>query len=156
MSTYQENRQISAAERETVLFHSVLVLLIGGGVGVYFPLLIGKSLSAESLATYALAALAPLWTDILLPEKYWKTLSIRWRMRIGVACGIAVLFSFIALIRNGKSCDMTFSALGALGVLLIVYQVSVLSARFAPDSQPTTEDGGPNPTSDKLGGGGLQ
>jgi len=70
MSTYQENRQVSAAERETILVYGLLVLLIGGGIGVYFPLLIDKSLSADSLATYALAALAPLWTDILLPEKY--------------------------------------------------------------------------------------
>lgn len=156
MSTYQENRSITAAERETVLVYGVLVLLIGGGIGVYFPLLLDKSVSAESLATYALAALAPLWTDILLPEKYWKSLSIRGRMRIGAACGFAALFSFIALVRNGKSFDMTFAALGTVLVLLIFYHVSILSARFEPTSPPKTEDGGPNPTQDKLGGGGLQ
>src|SRR5207244_1921603 len=105
MSTYQENRSITAAERETILVYGVLVLLIGGGIGVYFPLLLDKSINAESLATYALAALAPLWTDILLPEKYWKSLSIRGRMRIGAACGFAALFSFMALVRNGKSFD---------------------------------------------------
>jgi hypothetical protein len=156
MSTYQENRQVSAAERETILVYGLLVLLIGGGIGVYFPLLIDKPLSADSLATYALAALAPLWTDILLPEKYWKTLSVRGRMRIGAACGFAALLSFAALVRNGKSFDMTFAILGTLLVLLIFYHVSVLSARFEPGSPPSTEDGGPNPTAEKLGGGGLK
>ena len=44
MSVYQENRTITAAERETVLIYGVLVLLIGGGIGVYFPLLLDKAI----------------------------------------------------------------------------------------------------------------
>jgi hypothetical protein len=156
MASYLESREITRAERETVFLYGVLVLLIGGGIGVYFPLILNKSIDAESLATYALASLAPLWTDIVLPERYWKEVSKRARMRIGASCGLAALFAFAALIRSGKPFDLTCATIGTFIVLGIFYHVSILSEKFKPDSPPKTEDGGANVSSEKLGGGGLQ
>lgn len=156
MSSYAETRKIDSIEKETILVYGVLVLLVGGGIGVYFPLLLDRSISAESLATYVLASLAPLGTDMLLPEKYWKDISKRERMRIGAACGMAALCSFAALIRNEKSMDITLSTLAVILILGIYYHVSVLSGKFRPDVPPTTEDGGPDQKLVNLAGEGLQ
>ncbi|ABM43091.1 hypothetical protein Ajs_2955 [Acidovorax sp. JS42] len=162
MSHY-ETRTITSTERKTILYYGLVVLIIGGGIGVYFPLFFDRGISSESLATYALASLAPLWADIFLPEDYWKGISRGRRMRIGATCAVGGLFSLGALFRNGKDYDMFFSSIGTLIILCLLYEVCVLSGRFQPENPPKTEDGGPEmsdngtkPKLDKLGGGGLQ
>lgn len=162
MSHY-EDRIITNSERKTILYYGLVVLIIGGGIGVYIPLFFDRQISAESLATYALASLAPLWADIFLPEEYWKGISRSRRMRIGAYCAVGGFFSLGALFRNGKDYDMTFSVIGAIIILTLLYEICVLSGRFQPETPPRTEDGGPGdedngtgPTMEKLGGGGLQ
>lgn len=160
---HHETRIITNSERMTILYYGLVVLIIGGGIGVYFPLFFDREISAESLATYALASLAPLWADIFLPENYWKEISRGRRMRIGAFCAVGGLFSLGALFRNGKNYDVTFSVIGAIIILTLLYEICVLSGRFQPETPPRTEDGGPGdegnstgPKLEKLGGGGLQ
>jgi hypothetical protein len=163
MSHY-ETRVITNAERKTILYYGLVVLIIGGGIGVYFPLFFDRSISSESLATYALASLAPLWADIFLPEDYWKGISRGRRMRIGALCSVGGIFSLGALFRNGKDYDITFSVIGAIIILALLYEICIISGRFQPETPPKTEDGGPGNNEDngtgsnlnKLGGGGLQ
>lgn len=162
MSHY-ENRIITNSERKTILCYGLVVLIIGGGIGVYIPLLFDRQISSESLATYALASLAPLWADIFLPEEYWKGLSRGRRMRIGAVCAVGGLFSLGALFRNGKPYDMVLSVIGVVIILIILYEVCALSGRFQPEVAPRTEDGGPGDDDKgagtqfkkKLGGRGL-
>jgi hypothetical protein len=155
MSGFGDRRELTREEVKTIFFHLLLVLVLGGGIGVYFPLLLERPLSADSVATFTLAALAPLWTDILLPEKYWESLTKQTRMEVGMGGGVAATFSFAALIRNEKSYDLTLAAAGVVVMMILIFYVSVLSQRFEPTRRPKTEDGGSG-GSDKLGGGGLK
>lgn len=155
MSHY-ETRIITNAERKTILYYGLVVLVIGGGIGVYFPLFFDKPISAEALATYALASLAPLWADIFLPEIYWKELSRIRRMKVGAMCAVGGLLALGALFRNGKTYDLTFATLGTAAILFLLYEICILSGRFQPENPPKTEDGGATPKVEKLSGGGLQ
>lgn len=46
---------------EAIVWYGVFAVVIGGGAGVWLPLIIpGKSLASDGLATYVFAILAPL------------------------------------------------------------------------------------------------
>lgn len=154
--SHHETRTITNAERMTVLCYGLLVFGIGGGVGVYFPLFVDRPISAESLATYAIAALAPLVADIFIPENYWKELSIFGRMKLGVISALGALCAVGALFRNEKSYDLTFATVGTIAILYLLYRICILSGKFKPETPPKTEDGGSKPNVAKLEGGGLQ
>jgi hypothetical protein len=153
--SHKENRKVSGDERWTVLLYCAIALLAVGGIGVYFPLVMDRSVSSESLATYALATLAPFAADIFLPENYWKRISRFQRMRICALCVSGGLFAAIALFRNEKPDAMVWALLGTGVVLYLSYRVCILSGRFQPENPPMTEDGGANPQVSKLSGGGL-
>lgn len=155
MSNY-ETRAITNAERMTVIFYGLIVFGIGGGIGVYFPLFMDRPVSAESLATYAIAALAPLVADIFIPENYWKSMSMLGRMKLGLISSLGALCALGALFRNEKSYDMTFATAGTIFILYLLYRICILSAKFQPETPPKTEDGGSKPNVAKLEGGGLQ
>lgn len=107
MEEQKQQREITRAEIETILSTGLIAIIIGGGAGVYFPLVMGKAISADSLATYVLAVLAPFWVDMLLPEAYWSNLLKKTRMKVGVGCAVAAVLATSALLRDGKSWDMT-------------------------------------------------
>lgn len=151
-----ETRPISNTEHKTILYYGLVVLVIGGGIGVYFPLFFDKRINAESLATYALASLAPLWADIFLPEMYWRELSRIKRMKIGAMCAVGGLSALAALFRNGKTWDLTFAVVGTVVILILLYEICILSGRFRPENPPKTEDGGASRTVNKLNGEGLE
>lgn len=155
MSHY-ETRAITNAERMTVVLYGLIVFGFGGGVGVYFPLFVDRPVSAESLATYAIAALAPLVADIFIPENYWKSMSMLGRMKIGFISALGALCAVGALIRNEKPYDMTFAIAGTISILYLLYRICILSGKFQPEAPPKTEDGGSKPSMAKLEGGGLQ
>lgn len=156
MATSREDRKPSSEEIETIVLHHILVLVIGAGIGVYLPVLWDKPVTADSLATFTIAALAPLVTDVLVQEPYWVDLRKRGRMRLGVLAGFSVLASFAALIRYEKPYDLTSAMIGAAFALWLLYRVAVLSGRFVPETLPKTEDGGAEVQRSKLSGGGLQ
>lgn len=131
-------------------------MVIGAGLGVYLPLLWDKPLTADSLATFTIAAIAPLATDILVQDGYWKDLRTKDRVFLGFIAGFAAFASFAALIRFQKSYDLTCATVGATAALFLLYRTAVFSRRFEPETLPTTEDGGPNVQVDKLSGPGLQ
>lgn len=153
--SHNETRLITGAERWTVLCYGLLVFVIAGGLGVYFPLFDDRPISAEGLATYAMASLAPLFADIFVGENYWKELSKLARLKIGLISAFGALFSFGALKRLDKPCAIEFAAIGTLLVLYLLYRISILSGKFEPEIPPRTEDGGPKESIAKPGGAGL-
>ncbi|PTR16997.1 hypothetical protein C8R31_101152 [Nitrosospira sp. Nsp2] len=154
-ASYNKTRKITWAERKTIVFCGIIVLLVGGGIGVYLPLLLDRPVNAESFATYALAVLAPVATDILLPEKYWRDISKQARMGIGALFAFAAALSFAALVRNEKPGDLTCAVISVVVVLFTYYHVAVLSGKFQPEIAPSMEDGGPTSKIDKPIGAGL-
>lgn len=145
------------AEIETILTYGLIAVVVGGGAGVYLPLAMGKNLSSDALSTYIFAMLAPFWVDALLHEPYWKKLTKVIRMRIGLGCASAAILAIIALIRDGKSWDLTLGGLGTLLVLVVWFFLALYSGRFAPDEPISTKEpiGGPKAKPADLSGGGL-
>ena len=158
MSDIMNEKRPSRAEIETILTYGLIAVVIGGGAGVYLPLAMGKNLSSDALSTYIFAMLAPFWVDALLHEPYWKRLTKVIRMRIGLGCASAAILAIIALIRDGKSWDLTLGGLGTLLVLAVWFFLALYSGRFAPDETipPTGSLGGSDVTPAHLIGGGLQ
>lgn len=144
---------------EAILWYGLFAVVIGGGAGVWLPLLIpGKSLAPDGLATYIFAVLAPLLADAVLHEPYWKDLSKAVRMKIVGSCGIAGALALIALVRGGQTGDWTAGLVGAVVALVVWFFIAKFSHRFEPDTgtNPTGSFGGPNVSSTKLSGSGLK
>ena len=143
---------------EAIIWYGVFAVVIGGGAGVWLPLLIpGKNLASDSLATYVFAILAPLLADAVLHEPYWKKLSKIIRMRLIALCGLAGALAIIALVRDGKSWDWTTGMLGMVASLVVWFFISLYSERFEPEetAPPTGAQGGSNVSPANLSGGGL-
>jgi len=144
---------------EAILWYGVFAVVIGGGAGVWLPLLIpGKSLAPDGLATYIFAILAPLLADAVLHEPYWKKLSKIIRMRLIAVCGLAGALAITALVRDGKSWDWTTGLLGMGMSLIVWFFISLYSGRFEPDEKipPTGSLGGSEVSPANLSGGGLK
>lgn len=158
MSDSMNVKRPGRAEIETILTYGLIAVVVGGGAGVYLPLAMGKNLSSDALSTYIFAMLAPFWVDALLHEPYWRKLTKVIRMRIGLGCATAAILAVIALIRDGKSWDLTMGGLGTLLVLVVWFFLALYSGRFAPDEiiLPTGSLGGTEVASSHLNGGGLQ
>ena len=157
----QSNAKVLAKQNsiEAIIWYGVFAVVIGGGAGVWLPLIIpSKSLASDSLATYVFAILAPLLADAVLHEPYWKKLSKIIRMRLIALCGLAAALAIAALLRDGKSWDWTTGLLGIVASLVVWFFISLYSERFAPDETipPTGSLGGSEVTPAHLNGGGLQ
>ena len=160
MSTVDNSKNEEQTDvTQAILWYGLFALVIGGGAGVWLPLIIsGKSLTADGLATYVFAVLAPLMADAVLHEPYWQELSKAVRMKILGICGISGALALIALLRDGKDYDWTAGLLGT-GLALIVWFITAkLSLRFAPEtgSPPKGPIGGKEVSQEKLQGGGLR
>lgn len=145
--------------REAILWYGVFAVVIGGGAGVWLPLLFpGKHLAADGLATYIFAILAPLMADAVLHEPYWKKLSKIIRMRLLVLCGVAAALAITALVRDGKSWDWTTGLFGVVVSLIVWYWISIFSGRFDPEepTPPKGSLGGAEVSPINLKGGGLE
>lgn len=147
------------ATREAILYYGVFAVVLGGGAGVWLPLLIpGKQLAPDGLASYVFAILAPLLADAILHhEPYWKSLSKTKKMKLAAGCGLAGALALAALVRDGKDWDWTTGFLGVVVSLVVWYSISYLSGRFAPDdpTPPQGAQGGASVTPGQLEGGGL-
>lgn len=144
---------------EAIAWYGLFAVVIGGGAGVWLPLIIpGKNLASDGLATYIFAILAPLLADAVLHEAYWKKLSKIVRMRLIALCGVAGALAIAALVRDGKSGDWTTGLLGMAVSLVVWFFISLYSERFEPDDAvpPTGSLGGSDVSPANLGGGGLQ
>ncbi len=144
--------------REAILLYGVFAMVLGGGAGVWVPLLIpDKHVGVDALATYVFAILAPLLADAVLHEPYWKRLSKAIRMRLVLGVGVAGALALVALLREGKSWDWTSAVLATVTSLVVWYFISHYSGRFEPESPtpPVGAQGGAVVSPDKLSGGGL-
>lgn len=160
MSTLSDD-EISKKRKaiEAIVWYGVFAVVIGGGAGVWLPLIIpGKTLASDGLATYVFAILAPLLADAVLHEPYWKKLSKIIKMRLVALCGLAAALAIAALLRDGKSWDWTTGLLGMAVSLVVWFFISLYSGRFEPDEiiPPTGSLGGSEVTPAHLSGGGLQ
>ncbi|MDZ4252407.1 MAG: hypothetical protein U1A72_07510 [Sulfuritalea sp.] len=153
----QQDNKTSREEFEAIFTYGFVAVVVGGGAGVYLPLLMGKELSSDSLATYIFAVLAPFWVDALLHESYWNELSKAIRMRIGLGCAFAALLGVVALIRDGKSWNLTSGLFGSLIVLVLWFFLARYSGRFRPEPPrpPKGSLGGNELSPARLDGGGL-
>jgi hypothetical protein len=147
--------------RETVvtaLYYGFVALLVGGGAGVWLPLLIpDKHVGVDALATYIFAILAPVIADGLMFDESWKKLSKRGRMRLLSLAGVAGALAVVAVVRDGKSWDWTTAVAGTVLALIAWALISIYSGRFEPDppAQPAGSIGATKVNPDKLPGGGL-
>ena len=153
----QQNNKTSREEIEAIFIYGFIAVVAGGGAGIYLPLLMGKQLSSDSLATYIFAVLAPFFVDALLHEPYWNKLSKAIRMRIGLGCTLAAILGVVALIRDGKSWNLTSGLLGSLFVLVVWFFLARFSGRFKPEPPGPAKGsiGGKDLSPAKLEGGGL-
>ncbi|NTV15725.1 MAG: hypothetical protein HGA96_17640 [Desulfobulbaceae bacterium] len=145
--------------KEAICWYGAFAVVLGGGAGVWLPLIIpGKTLASDGLATYVFAILAPLLADAVLHEPYWKKLSKIIKMRLVALCGLAAALAIAALLRGGQSWDWTAGLLGMAVSLVVWFFISLYSGRFEPDETiPTTGSlGGTEVTPAHLNGGGLQ
>jgi len=143
---------------EAIFWYGLFAVVIGGGAGVWLPLIIpGKTLASDGLATYVFAILAPLLADAVLHEPYWKKLSKIIRMRLVALCGLAAALAIAALLRDGKSWDWTAGLLGMVVSLIVWFFITLYSERFEPEETiPHTGSlGGSQVTPTHLNGGGL-
>ena len=144
---------------EAIIWYGVFAVVIGGGAGVWLPLLIpGKHLASDGLATYIFAILAPLLADAVLHEPYWKKLSKIIRMRLIALCGFAAALAITALVRDGQPWDWATGLLGMVMSLIVWFFISLYSGRFEPEDTipPTGSLGGSDISPANLAGGGLE
>lgn len=153
-----ETISVQKSTREAILLYGAFAMVLGGGAGVWVPLLIpDKHVAVDALATYVFAILAPLLADAVLHEPYWKRLSKAIRMRLVVGVGIAGALALVALLREGKSGDWTSAVFAMVTSLIVWYFISHYSGRFEPESStpPVGAQGGTVVSPDELSGGGL-
>jgi len=153
----QNGKPVTRAEVETILLYGLVAVVLGGGAGIYLPTLMGKGIGTDALATYVFAMLAPFWVDALLYEEYWKKLSKRKKMRIGVGCALSAAFAIASLLGEHKGWGMPSAVVSTVLVLTVWFFLALYSGRFAPEPTipPTGSIGGQTPSTSGLSGGGL-
>ncbi len=153
----QNGKLVTSAEVEAILWYGLVAVVLGGGAGIYLPMLMGKGIGADALATYIFAMLAPFWVDALLYEEYWTKLSKVIKLRIGLGCALSAAFALASLIGENKTWGMGSAVVGTLLVLVVWFFLALYSGRFAPEptTPPTGSIGGQEPSTSTLSGGGL-
>lgn len=144
-----------APEVISILLYGVAALVIGGGAGIYVPLLMGKEAGVDTFATYAFAILAPTFLDALF-ETYWRDLQIVEQMLIGFLCVAAAALAGGSLLRENHPLAMPAALLATALVLIVWFVMSLVSGRFRRSNPPPKGSlGGANPDASNLGGEGL-
>lgn len=139
----------------SILLYGAGALVIGGGAGIYLPVVMGKAAGVDALATYAFAILAPAVLDALF-EPYWRDLKVVQQMLIGFLCFAAAALAGVSLLREQDSWAMNAALLATGVVLLIWFIMSLISGRFRRSQPPPKGSiGGQNITTSNLGGEGI-
>jgi peptidoglycan/LPS O-acetylase OafA/YrhL len=149
-------RDVSAEEVRTIILYGFAALVLGGGAGMWVPLVIGKSVSGDALGTYIYALAAPFYLDVLLREKYWEKIKKEKRISLGVGLAAAAALALAAIARDGKAGDIAAGVFGTLIILVVWFVLAVYSERFVPDPEPRSSMGGREVSEEQLGGGGLK
>ncbi len=143
---------------EGILWYGLAVLVLGGGAGVWLPFFMpGKSVGADGFATYIFAVLVPLLADAVLIETYLKKVSKTSRIRLLFFSILAGFLAVIALVRDGKSGDLSAGITGAILSLIVWFLMMRYSGRFDPPVKKTATGslGGETISASTLGGNGL-
>jgi len=155
----QNGQPIAPEEIQAILLYGAGALLLGGGAGIYIPMILGKGVAVDSLATYVFAILTPAFLDVLLFEDYWKKIPKVKRMLFGSLCTLAGALALVALLGARESWAMVAAWISTLLVLLIWFLLSLHTRRFRPDppSEPPPKGslGGEVVKTGNLGGAGL-
>jgi hypothetical protein len=140
----------------SILLYGAAALVIGGGAGIYVPLLMGKEAGVDTFATYAFAILAPAFLDALF-ETYWRDLQVVQQMLIGFLCfAAAALAGGSLLLKENHPLAMPAALLATTLVLIVWFVMSLVSGRFRRSNPPPKGSlGGANPNKSTLGGEGI-
>ena len=112
-----------------ILLYGAAALVIGGGAGIYVPLLMGKEAGVDTFATYAFAILAPAFLDALF-EPYWRDLRLVQQMLIGFLCFAAAALAGGSLLKEHHSLSIPAALLATALVLIVWFIMSLSSGRF--------------------------
>lgn len=141
-------------EVASILLYGAAALVIGGGAGIYIPIVMGKEAGVDAFATYAFAILAPAFLDALF-EPYWRELKLIQQMTIGFLCVTAAALAGISLLR-AHEWSMVVALIATALVLVIWFIMSLASGRFRrSDPTPKGSIGGADLDTADLGGEGL-
>lgn len=142
---------------EAIFWYGLSVLVLGGGAGVWLPLLMGKDVGADGLATYIFAILIPLLAEAVVIEPYWKRISTAIKTRLLFFSVLAAFLAVVALIREGKSGDISAGITGAVISLVIWFVMTKSAGRFKTSGKKSSTGslGGTVVSPGNLQGGGL-
>lgn len=143
---------------DAIFWYGLSVLVLGGGAGVWLPLIMGKVVGADGLATYIFAILIPLLAEAVVIEPYWKRLSTATKTKLLFFSVLAAFLAVVALIRDGKSGDISAGITGAVISLIIWFVMTKSSGRFKPPQGKKSQAGslgGTVVSPENLQGGGL-
>ncbi len=154
-----DNNSLKRDANEAIIWYGLGVLVLGGGAGVWLPLLMpGKTVGADGLATYVFAVLVPLLADAILVETYWRKLAKTTKTKLFFFAILAAFLAVIALIRDSKQGDITAGVSGAVIAVIIWFSMTRYSGRFEPSVKklPTGSLGAADVSPSHLEGGGLK
>lgn len=144
-----------AQEVFSIVLYGAAALVIGGGAGIYVPLVMGKEVGVDTFATYVFAILAPAFLDALF-EPYWRDLKPVHQLSIGFLCVATAALAGVSLLREHSPWSMRSVLLATILVLVVWFVMSLISGRFRRSSVPPKGSiGGADPKTSNLGGEGL-
>ena len=139
----------------SILLYGTAALVIGGGAGIYVPLIMGKEVGVDTFATYVFAILAPAFLDALF-EPYWRDLEPVQQLSIGFLCVATAALAGVSLLREHSLWSMRSVLVATLLVLVVWFIMSLISGRFRRSNLPPKGSlGGAEPKTSNLGGEGL-
>ncbi|MGX2032913.1 hypothetical protein [Methylocaldum gracile] len=141
----------------TTLYYAFVVLIFGGGAGVWLPWAMpGKTLGMDVLTTYVMATLSPIVADLLLDvEIYGKNFSKMVRMRLVALCAFAAMLAIIALFHEADGYGLKLGIGAVVISILVWFEVATKSERFRPTGIHVGSIGGITAAFDQLGGEGI-
>ncbi|KLU22987.1 hypothetical protein EOS_27355 [Caballeronia mineralivorans PML1(12)] len=139
----------------TAVCYLIVALLLGGGMGAWFPPILGHSIGSDALGTYVFAVLSPLFADMLLDsEALLRTVSKDMRIVLLMISTIAGVLALVALVRDGGIVAWTCGAGGVVVSLFVWVLAMGKTGRFKTED-PQSVLGGATPSTQNVNGSGL-
>jgi len=142
----------------TAIMYAFVVLILGGGAGIWLPALIpDKTVGIDAMTTFVMATLAPVLADLVLDSDiYGHTLTKFWRVTYVAACLLAGALAVISLLREHADGGWAAGIVSATLAILVWVALALKSGRFLQINSITGSFGGPVPSAAKLPGKGLK
>lgn len=143
------------AASPTAVCYLIVALVLGGGMGAWFPPILGHSVGSDALGTYVFAVLSPLFADMLLDsDALLRTVSKDMRIVLLTVSAIASVMALVALVRDSDGLAWTCGAGGVVVSLFAWVLAMGKTGRFkTEDAQGLI--GGATPSAQNVNGSGL-